>query len=382
MSKIKSALWQVLTILAGAAFLAMLVWMRFAFSNPQAEAEVMPTEAEQTDVQPMESVMPTEVVETPEPEETKTPIHYVIDEDAVVAPCPNEQCFGETDNPEVVAEVILQAQDLLAGQSLVWNEDIERMPGSTIKYYFDETLLVICWKEAINGSAVSFAEIKTADGSQLRRAVAGNEYGSGLHMKATEMAAAANAVVAINGDFYDYRRIGITTYQRKVYRVAPEKVESAYFTSSGDMIFSHMGELSGEGEAQRFVDENDVVFGIAFGPIMVEDGELRQNFSYIMGETRSEYSRAAIAQTDELHYLLMTIGQEGNYWHRMTMNAAAEIIYGKGVKNAYALDGGQTATIVFKDETFNRVDWDTERTMSDIIYFATAIPDKNGGTDE
>ena len=28
--------------------------------------------------------------------------------------------------------------------------------------------------------------------------------------------------------------------------------------------------------------------------------------------------------------------------------------------------------MIFNGSTFNRVDWDSERTMSDIIYFATA----------
>ena len=41
--------------------------------------------------------------------------------------------------------------------------------------------------------------------------------------------------------------------------------------------------------------------------------------------------------------------------------------------SAYALDGGQTATMIFDGSPFNRVDWDSERTMSDIVYFATAI---------
>ena len=44
----------------------------------------------------------------------------------------------------------------------------------------------------------------------------------------------------------------------------------------------------------------------------------------------------------------------------------------KGCESAYALDGGQTATMIMNGTTFNRVDWDSERTMSDIVYFATA----------
>ena len=47
----------------------------------------------------------------------------------------------------------------------------------------------------------------------------------------------------------------------------------------------------------------------------------------------------------------------------------------RGVPNAYCLDGGQTATMVIGGEVFNHVDWGTERAVSDIIYFATAIPE-------
>ena len=46
-----------------------------------------------------------------------------------------------------------------------------------------------------------------------------------------------------------------------------------------------------------------------------------------------------------------------------------------GCTMAYTLDGGQTATIVTGDQLINRVDYGGQREISDIIYFATAIPD-------
>lgn len=305
---------------------------------------------------------------------------YAIPEEDLVAPAPNPVCYGATDDPAVVMAVIEQASDLLDGQELVWNPDIERMEGTLIEYYYDETILVICWKEGIDYMAANFAEVKIADGSQIRRALAGGTYGSSVHLRASDMAKSANAVLAINGDFYDYRRLGITVYQRRVYRVEPQRVDSAFFTASGDMIFAHMGELTEPGEAQSFVTDHDVVFGVAFGPILVENGELRQVADYPVGEPNAQYSRSVIAQKDELHYLLMTLGQEGRYTHRTTVNEAARIIQARGVRNAYTLDGGQTATLVLHGEPFNRVDWDFERNMSDIIYFATAIPEEEWQT--
>jgi hypothetical protein len=63
-----------------------------------------------------------------------------------------------------------------------------------------------------------------------------------------------------------------------------------------------------------------------------------------------------------------------------TLAQATEYIFAKGVEKAYALDGGQTSSMVFNGELVNRVDWGNERTMSDIIYFASAVPE--GGNAE
>ena len=59
----------------------------------------------------------------------------------------------------------------------------------------------------------------------------------------------------------------------------------------------------------------------------------------------------------------------------LATDMATEYIYAKGVEKAYALDGGQTSSMVFNGELVNRVDWGNERTMSDIIYFASAVPE-------
>ena len=299
---------------------------------------------------------------------------YTIPESDLVAPKPDQSKFGSTTDPAVVQAVVDSASELLEGQELIWNPDIVLMEGSEIEYYCDETILVIAWKEAINNSACSFVEVKIAHGSQLRRALSDNTYGSSVYMYPTQMAQNANAVVAINGDFYGHRSCGITIYQRQLYRFNPRSLENCFFTASGDMIFTHVGELNTEDDVKKFVQDNDITFSVSFGPILVENGEKKATYTYLVGEVDIQYSRAAIGQVDKLHYLLMSINEEGRYKNRVTINQAADLIYAKGVPNAYALDGGQTATIVMNGETFNRPDWGNERIMTDIIYFATAIP--------
>ena len=111
------------------------------------------------------------------------------------------------------------------------------------------------------------------------------------------------------------------------------------------------------------------VIAAAFGAVGERPGVLT-------GKPEAPLLVSAIGQKGELHYLLMTMGEEGNNRQRYGVDKEAEIMASKGVDKAYALDGGQTAVIVMQGETVNRVDWAQERTMSDIIYFATAIPEE------
>lgn len=304
---------------------------------------------------------------------------YTIPETDLVAPKPQAQ-FGSTNDPAEVQAVVEQAAELLDGQTLAWNPDIQFWDGEPIQYYYDETILAITWKEIINNNMVTFGEVKVAHGSQLRRALAGNTYGSSVEEYPTNMASNVNAVLAMNGDFYNFRDLGITVYQREMYRHAPNKVDTAYFTAEGDMIFSKRGELTDADEAKQFIADNNVVFSTAFGPVMVENGEIVTNTQYPIGEIDKKYSRAAIGQRDELHYILMTVNYEGPCQYTCTLAQATEYIHAKGVEKAYALDGGQTSSMVFNGELVNRVDWGNERTMSDIIYFASAVPE--GGATE
>ena len=299
---------------------------------------------------------------------------YAIAENATAAPKPDPNRFGSTTDTAQVAELIALAQGLLDGQSLAWDPEADFMPGSEFKYYLDDSLFVLCWKEIIDGKCCSCAEVKMADGSQLRRKLAGDSYGSSVQLYATQMAKEANAVLAINGDFYAFRNLGVTVYQRQLYRCNPNAVDSCFFTADGDMLFAYAGQLKNEEETGQFLQEHNILFSLAFGPVLIDGGELKEvSPSYPIGEVEHYYSRSSIGQMGPLHYLLMTVNYEGDYQHTCTIAQSGEYMYRKGCQKAYALDGGQTSVIVFNGEAYNRVDWDSERSMSDILYFATAI---------
>lgn len=302
---------------------------------------------------------------------------YRIPEDASVAPEPARARFGETTDPSVVEAVIADASELLEGQALSWNRSIPLFPGSVIRYYCDDTILSIVWKEAIGNTVCTFAEVKIADGSQLRRAIAGDSYSSSIQLKASDMARGVHAVTAINGDFYAFRSIGVVVYKRELCRFVPSVLDTCFFTASGEMLFAHAGELTDAAETERFIAENDILFSTSFGPILVENGKIRELYSYPVGEVFEYFARSAIGTTDRLHYILMVTSSENSrmYLDGMYASTAAQIMLDKGCRQAYELDGGQTAVIVFDGTPANGIVYGSERTMSDILYFATALPD-------
>lgn len=303
---------------------------------------------------------------------------YSIPETALSAPQPDPAKFGSTTDPSVIRELIESASYLLEGDSFRFDPETVLFPGSEIRYYCDDSILAVVWKEEIDGMCCSCAEVKISDGSQIRRKIADDTYGSSIQYYASEMAAGVNAVLAINGDFYTYREQGITMYQRQLYRCVPSKVDSCYFTSDGDMVFVYAGEVSSPEEAQAIADKNDAVFSVAFGPVLVDNGEIVRVSSYPIGEIDKLYSRTGIGMFGTRHYFLMTINQEGDCAKRCRVEVLGQLMYNKGCQKAYTLDGGQTSVMIFNNTVFNRVDWGNERTMSDIIYFASAVPEAGG----
>ena len=121
--------------------------------------------------------------------------------------------------------------------------------------------------------------------------------------------------------------------------------------------------------------EHNICFSLCFGPVMIHDGECRVPNKYNSGEINNPYARAAIGQLDELHYVVVAANTEKPYFSVPTVRQVAEKLQAMGVPTAYALDGGQTAAIVMNDQLINTVSYGAQREISDIFYFATAIPD-------
>ena len=329
---------------------------------------------------------------------------YRIPEEATVAPEPLLSGFGKvsTANASEIMAIVQQARDsglLGPEERIVFDPNVEFNTGSyyqDIQYYLDDTLLVICWKEIIDGNTCTFCEVKMQDGSQIRRKLAGDMFGSDVLEYTTSMHKATNAVVSVNADYYRFRDMGIVAYNRQLYRFNENLylnrygqdlkkyncVDTLFVTASGDFLFFHQYEETTPEAVQQFITDNDIIFSVAFGPVLVENGMLNasRDFEeewYPIGEVNTGYSRAGIGQVDKLHYLYMSLNHSDEKQARWHVKEFAQHFYEKGVISAYNLDGGQTGEIVFQgNEAYNHVDHvngTSSRQVSDMIYFASAI---------
>ena len=301
---------------------------------------------------------------------------YWLNDDDLVAPEPNQACYGELEKPEDARQLLEDAAFIIDGDEMYFDPDTTVLvPGTNIKYYLDETIYAITWKEGHDQCTYCYSEVFIAHPTQFRRFLAGGEYGSEKQFITTEMAASVNAVIASSGDFYRFRNFGTIVYDGKVQRIRSENIDTCFIDDKGDLIFTYAGEITDINEAQKFVDDNHIRFSVAFGPILVDNGERCEPRDYYLGEIKENYPRSALCQMGDLHYLLATANGDKYYTRTPDIYEFAKNIAATGCDKAYTLDGGQTAVLAMNDQLMNAVLFGFQRKISDIIYFATAVPD-------
>lgn len=303
------------------------------------------------------------------------PKKFWLSDDTEVAPVPDPEKYGSTNDPSTLQWLLDDAQSLLQGQETLFTTETKLMPGTVATYYLDESIFAVTWKQVIDNTAYTISEIKISHPSQFRRHLEGGVFDGPTFSTPTLMSRSVNAVVGSSADHYLGRRAGIIVYEGEVKRIhVPKYVDVCYIDDQGNLVFSYAGQLTDMESAQKFVDENNISFSLAFGPIIIDNGVRREISHYMLGEVKDEYARAALCQMDNLHYLVVTANSEGRYWHHLTINQFARHIEAFGCEMAYTLDGGNTGSIVMNGKLINRTTFGYERFQGDLLYFCTAVP--------
>ena len=306
------------------------------------------------------------------------PKRYSLPVGVLAGEKPLEENFGSTRDKSEIRALLErpEAKALIGGQTLAWNESIELLDDTPIHYYLDETILVLTWQELTDKAVGTFSEIIVADGSQLIRRITGDDGKAQEYKFTTTFAKDSNAVLAISGDFYMfvYRDSALEVQNRRIVQFWQKKVDTCFFDTKGDMIFVPPEYFDDEAACEQFIADNDIVFSLSFGPVLIDEGKDVTPEKYPFGEINDTYARAAIGMLGERHYLTMDINYSPIHYYLATLRQATDAMLAHGCVKAYALDGGETAHTVFRGEVINPLQKPWEKKISDALCFVSAYP--------
>ena len=236
--------------------------------------------------------------------------------------------------------------------------------------YSDGNISVNLTEKTVNETQVYVADVTLSSADYLKTALAQNSYGTNVTAKTSVTAAENNAILAVNGDYYGANSSGYVIRNGVVYRDSVR--EDA---SNGDLAIYKDGSFKIIYEDQVSADQlvqDGVVNLLAFGPSLVENGEIYVDTNTEVGQAMSSNPRTAIGIIDENHYIVIVSDGRTSESKGLSLYQMAEVMKSYGVKTAYNLDGGGSSTLYFNGQVINKPTTGgskiSERAVSDIVY--------------
>ena len=236
--------------------------------------------------------------------------------------------------------------------------------------YKDDNITVNLSETTVNNTQVYVADITLSSSDYLKTAFAQNAYGTNVTAKTSVTAADNNAILAVNGDYYGANSTGYVIRNGVVYRDTVRED-----SSNGDLAIYKDGSFKVIYEDQISAEQlvNDgVVNLLAFGPALVENGEITVDTNTEVGQAMASNPRTAIGIIDENHYIIVVSDGRTSESEGLSLYQLAEVMKSYGAKTAYNLDGGGSSTLYFNGQVINKPTTGgnkiSERAVSDIVY--------------
>ena len=236
--------------------------------------------------------------------------------------------------------------------------------------YSDDNIQISLETITTNNTTVYVADIQVSSAEYLKTALAQNTYGTNVTAKTSETAAANNAILAVNGDYYGANSTGYVIKNGVLYRDTVRDNASygdlaIYADGSFEIIYEN--EIS----AKELIDKGAVNL-LAFGPALVKNGEIVVDTSTEVGQAMSSNPRSAIGIIDENHYIIVVADGRTSESEGLSLYQLAEVMKQYGATTAYNLDGGGSSTLYFNGRIINKPTTNgntiSERAVSDIVY--------------
>ena len=216
-------------------------------------------------------------------------------------------------------------------------------------------------------STVYVADIVLSSPEYLTTAFAKSAYGRNVTAKTSSIAQNANAILAINGDYYGARESGYVIRNGILYRgTARRNAEDLVIYADGSFAIINESEIT----AQELLDSGAWNV-LSFGPALLIDGEIAVDAAEEVGKAMASNPRTAIGIVDDLHYIFVVSDGRTNASEGLSLRELAQVLQELGATTAYNLDGGGSSTMVFQGKVVNNPTSNgrniTERSVSDIV---------------
>lgn len=237
---------------------------------------------------------------------------------------------------------------------------------TTENSYRSQNFSVEIKKVEQNGVTYYVADVYMRSIEFFSTAFAEGDYGQGIRENVVDMAAENNAIFAVSGDYYGARNAGLVIRNGNLYRDSMSDNDICILYADGTMkTFSpsefSLDEAIAAGAYQSWT----------FGPKLLVNGMPARDFN---SSVEGKNPRCAMGYYEPGHYAFVLVdGRQKGYSEGMTLTELAALFYSLGCKEAYNLDGGQTAVMVFMNELVNHPTGGG-RKVSDIIYIGQEAP--------
>lgn len=247
---------------------------------------------------------------------------------------------------------------------------------TTSGYTSDTASITIAKKVTGSGSdqvTAFIADVTVTDATIVRGAFANDEFGTNIIDYPSNIAADAQAVLAINGDYYGFRSDGIVIRNGVVYRDAGARQGLAFSTDGTVKLYDETAT-----SADQLVAEG-VWNTLSFGPGLVEDGRIIDGIDEVEVDTnfgnhsvQGQQPRTGVGMIAPNHFVFVVVdGRSEGYSRGVTMTEFAAMFTDLGAQVAYNLDGGGSSAMIFNGALVNNpLGAGKERGTSDILYVA------------
>lgn len=243
---------------------------------------------------------------------------------------------------------------------------------STPTQYQDQDMTLTLETKRMFESDVYVVTMQLRSLNVMQSLFARDQFGKNITESTSAMARRANAVLAINGDFYGFRFRGLVIRNGRLYldtpRSAPDNM-AMLIHSDGTMSAVLEGSVAGED-----VVASHVLHSYSFGPVLVNDGEIQSLASNFAAKKNP---RTAIGMIAPYHYVIVVADGRTAQSAGLTMKELAQTFVSLGATFAYNLDGGGSSALWFQNRIVNRPTFDGtrfgERAVSDALALVSKL---------